>query len=413
MPGGTERLDRAQVVIIGGGVVGCSIAYHLTRLGVTDVLLLERNELASGATARSAGCVLHVRSDLSTTQMVSRTRAAMTELEELLGESLDFRQVGCIRAVFSEEREHEFAGMVRILAEAGIPAESLDPPAAREICPWLELKESRRIIYVSADGYVDGARLNAAYARAARMLGARIRRGVSVSAILSEGGRAFGVRTDQGTVEADWVVDAAGAWGAEVASWAGWGLPAASTRSHYWITAPDGSGSETCPVVQLPDMRTYLRPEVGGLLIGMQEPRSLTYDPLQITSDMAEMPLINHTDDLDLLLEQSGALRTVVPTIDSWRFAHHIAGLSTYTSDGKFLIGRVPSLSNFLVAGGCCGSGVAASGGFGLSVAELINGSPMTIDIERYRPDRFGDVDPSSQDFRDRCAAARSSKSRG
>jgi 4-methylaminobutanoate oxidase (formaldehyde-forming) len=160
-------------------------------------------------------------------------------------------------------------------------------------------------------------------------------------------------------------------------------------------------------------MRTYLRPEVGGLLIGMQEPRSLTYDPLQITSDMAEMPLINHTDDLDLLLEQSGALRTVVPTIDSWRFAHHIAGLSTYTPDGKFLIGPVPSLSNFLVAGGCCGSGVAASGGFGLSVAELINGSPMTIDIERYRPDRFGDVDPSSQDFRDRCAAARSSKSRG
>ncbi|TDQ78420.1 4-methylaminobutanoate oxidase (formaldehyde-forming) [Dongia mobilis] len=413
MPGDTERIDRAQVVIIGGGVVGCSIAYHLTRLGVTDVLLLERNELASGATARSAGCVLHVRSDLSTTQMVSRTCAAMAELEELLGESLDFRQVGCIRAVFSEEREHEFVGMVRVLAEAGIPAESLDPPAAREICPWLELKASRRIIYVSADGYIDGARLNAAYARAARMLGARIRRGVSVSAILSESGRAVGVRTDQGTVEADWVVDAAGAWGVEVASWAGWGLPAASTRSHYWITAPDGSGSETCPVVQLPDMRTYLRPEVGGLLIGMQEPRSLTYDPLQITSDMAEMPLSNHTDDLDLLLEQSGALRTVVPTIDSWRFAHHIAGLSTYTPDGKFLIGPVPSLSNFLVAGGCCGSGVAASGGFGLSIAELINGSPMTIDIERYRPDRFGDVDPSSQDFRDRCAAARSSKSRG
>jgi sarcosine oxidase subunit beta len=413
MPGGTERIDRAQVVIIGGGVVGCSIAYHLARFGVTDVLLLERNELASGATARSAGCVLHIRTDPSTTQMVSRTRAAIAELEELSGESLDFRQVGCIRAAFSEEREHELGAMVRILDETGIPAESLDPPAAREICPWLELKECRRIIYVSADGYIDGARLNAAYARAARMLGARIRRGVSVSAVLSEGGRAFGVRTNLGTVEADWVVDAAGAWGAEVASWAGWGLPAASTRSHYWITAPDGSVSETCPVVQLPDMRTYLRPEVGGVLIGMQEPHSLTYDPLQIPSDMAEMPLINHTDDLDLLLEQAGALRAIIPTVDSWQFAHHIGGLSSYTPDGKFLIGPIPALSNFLVAGGCCGSGVAASGGFGLSVAELINGSPMTIDIERYRPDRFGDVDPTAQEFRDRCAAARSSKSRG
>jgi len=106
-------------------------------------------------------------------------------------------------------------------------------------------------------------------------------------------------------------------------------------------------------------------------------------------------------------------LRKVIPKIDEWGFAHHIAGLSNYTPDGKFVIGRVPEIEGFLLAGGCCGSGVAASGGFGLTIAELIAGIEPSIDVTLYRPDRFGRVDPSSEAFRERCAAARSGKSRG
>jgi sarcosine oxidase subunit beta len=405
--------DRTDVIVIGGGVIGCSIAYHLARAGRSDVLVIERNELSSGATARSAGCFSHARSDRSTIRMISRTRAAIGELEEMLGESLDFRQVGCVRAVVGEERERELLDMERCLAAEGLPVEVLDAAAARDLCPWLEVEAARRIVFLASDGYLDGARLGHAYARAARLLGARIVRGVAARGALVEDGRIVGVKTDRGELRANWVVDAGGVWGAEIARWLGWGFAAAPTRSHYWITAPDGSGAPGRPNVQLPDVRAYLRSEVGGLLVGLQEPRSRTYHPLQLTADMADMPLIEEEHDLDLLVEQAGRLRAFIPVVDRWGFAHHIAGLSMYTPDGKFLLGPTPPLAGFLVAGGCCGSGVAGSGGFGQSIAELITGTPLSIDIERYRPDRFGDVDPASSAFRDRCAAARSGKSRG
>lgn len=408
-----QSTDNAEVVIIGGGVIGCSIAYHLARIGITNVLVLERNELSSGATARAAGCLSHARSDRDTIQMISRTRVAIAELEEMLGEGLDFRQVGCIRAVLGEQREHELRAMETCLFEEGLPVETLDAAEARALCPWLELESARRIVYLSSDGYIDGARLGHAYARASRMMGVRIKRGVVAREVLLEDGQVCGVSTSEGTVRSRWVVDAAGVWGAEVASWLGWGFAGAPTRSHYWITAPDGSGGPGRPNVQLPDMRAYIRSEVGGLLVGLQEPRSRTYDPLQLIDDMGDMPLIDEEHDLDLLVEQASALSVLIPKVDEWGFAHHIAGLSMYTPDGKFLLGPIPGIGGFLIAGGCCGSGVAASGGFGQSIAQIISGTDLSINVQRYRPDRFGKVDPSSASFRDRCAAARSGKSRG
>lgn len=406
-------IDQAAVVIIGGGVIGCSAAYHLAKRGITDVLVIERNQLASGATARAAGLVCHARSDVSTIHMVKRTVAAISELESLLEEQIDFRQVGSLRAIFSESRGEELQKMEECLTAAGVAFEAVGASAAHSQCPWLELDDARRIIFVPADGYIDGARLGTAYSAAARRLGTRVRHGITATNLLTDGGRVVGVETDQGTIRADWVVDAAGVWGAEVASWLGWGFAAAPTRSHYWITAPDGSGAPGQPNVHLPDMRAYLRSEVGGLLIGLQEPKSLTFNPLELTTDMNDMSLIDEERDLDLLVEGASALRSVIPQIDEWRFAHHIAGLSNYTPDGKFVLGPIPGLERFLLAGGCCGSGVAASGGFGQIVADLISGAEPSIDITRYRPDRFGSVDPTSEAFRERCAAARAGKSRG
>jgi sarcosine oxidase subunit beta len=413
MTSANSIVDEATVAIIGGGVIGCSAAYHLAKSGITNVVILERGQLSGGATARAAGLVCHARSDESTTRMINRTRQAILELEALLDEKLDFHQVGSIRAVMSDTRALELATMEACLDAAGVEFQTMDAAGARTMCPWLELGEAQRIVYTPADGYIDGARLGMAYSAAARQLGARVRRGVTVTDLLVDGNRVTGVVTDQGVVRADWVVAAAGVWGAAVSAWLGWGFAAAPTRSHYWITAPDGSGAPGRPNVHLPDMRTYLRSEVGGVLIGMQEPQSRTYHPMQLTADMADMPLIEEEHDLDLLVEQAGALRDIIPSIDDWRFAHHIAGLSNYTPDGKFVIGSVPGFERFLLAGGCCGSGVAASGGFGQVISDLVRGLPPEIDASRYRPDRFGVVDPTSQAFRDRCAAARSGKSRG
>ncbi|PZN14350.1 MAG: hypothetical protein DIU63_11930 [Proteobacteria bacterium] len=409
----SATIDEVAVVIIGGGIIGCSIAYHLAKRGITDVLVLDRNQLASGATARAAGLVCHARSDTSTIHMVKRTLAAIDEMEALLEEKIDFHPVGSVRAIFSEARLGELEKMEACLTAAGVEFSTITPAEAKRLCPWLELGDARRIVFVPADGYIDGAHLGSAYARAARKLGVRIRSGIEVTGLLTDGPRVTGVETNEGLIRANWVVDAAGVWGAVIASWLGWGLAAAPTRSHYWITAPDGSGTGHQPNVHLPDMRAYLRSEVGGLVIGLQEPKSLTYDPLALTADMADMPLIDEERDTELLVTQASELRKVIPKIDEWGFAHHIAGLSNYTPDGKFVIGRVPEIEGFLLAGGCCGSGVAASGGFGLTIAELIAGIEPSIDVMLYRPDRFGRVDPSSEAFRERCAAARSGKSRG
>jgi sarcosine oxidase subunit beta len=407
------QFDHAEVVVIGGGIIGCSIAYHLCRAGITDVLVLERNQLASGATARSAGCLSHLRPNASTTAMISRTRVAIHELEEQLGDSLDFRQVGCIRAVLSESREAELLEMEACGRNEGLAIETISAADARDACPWLELDAARRIVHVTADGYIDGARLGVAYASAARALGARIRHGIEVRDILHEDATIAGVDTSVGRVRSRWVVAAAGAWSVEIASWAGWGFGAAPTRSHYWITAPDGSGAPGRPNVQLPDMRAYLRSEVGGLLVGLQEPLSRTFDPMSLEQDMADMHLTDEAHDLDLLVAQASALRAVAPDVDRWGFAHHIAGLSMYTPDGKFIVGHVPGFDGLLVAGGCCGSGVAGSGGFGQTIAEIIAGCEPSIDVGLYRPDRFGSVDPASMQFRDLCAVARAGKSRG
>lgn len=408
-----DFIDKADVVIIGGGVVGASAAYHLTKAGITDVLVLERNELASGATARSAGCFTHSRSDVSTIKMINRTRQAIAELEETLGEALGFHQYGSVRAVFTDARKQEMLAMETIMRSAGLEVREIDRHEATERVPWLKLDEAVRTIFVPEDGYADGALLTASYARAARQAGVRVRRGIDVSALVEEDGEVTGVNTQIGFIRARWVVCAAGVWGVAMASSLNFGFAGAPTRSHYWITAPDGSGRPGQPNVQLPDMRAYLRSEVGGMLVGLQEPQSKTYHPMQLEGDMGHMNLLDEEYDLDLLFDQASALKPVIPQIDEWGFAHHIAGLSMYTPDGKFVLGKPSGLSGLIVAGGCCGSGLAASGGFGEVIACMIADLPTDIDAGIYDPNRFGPVDPSSQAFRDRCAAARSGKSRG
>lgn len=406
-------IDEADVVVVGGGIIGASAAYHLTKAGINDVLVIERNELASGASARSAGCLIHTRSDASSIKMIQRTRAAVKEMEEALAEPLYLHERGSIRAVFNEARANELLAMEEVMKSTGIQVREINRHEAAEMVPWLELDGATRAIFVPEDGYADGALLTSAYARASKQHGARYRRGVNVAKLLWDDNVITGVLTDDGAIRSKWVVVACGVWNVALAKTLGIGFAGAPTRSHYWITAPDGSGDPSQPNIQLPDMRAYLRSEVGGVLLGMQEPQTRTYDPMTLENDMADMVLEEEEHDLELLYEQTRSLCDVIPKVDEWGFAHHIVGLSMYTPDGKFVIGRPVDSSGLVVAGGCCGSGLAASGGFGQIVADIVSDQPGNIDASIYDPNRFGPVDPTTDEFRKRCAAARSGKSRG
>jgi sarcosine oxidase, subunit beta len=402
----------AAVVIVGGGVIGCSIAWHLARGGQSDVLVLERNDLASGATARSAGLVSQGRLHVETLQMIRRTREAIAELEAFSGEPVGFHAVGTIRIAASEEREAELTAMDAMLGEHGVAVERLDAMQVRSMAPAIDASQARRISRVADDGYVDAYRLTQAYAAAARALGVRFRPRTSVAGIAHDGRRVLGVDTDGGRVHADVVVDAAGAWGIGLALGAGVPLGTAPVRSHYWITAPDRAAPPDHPVVYLPDARAYLRPELGGLLIGVQEPQSRTYDARTLPDDIAGFGFSEPDEAWSVLADHAPALRTWIPRLDSLALAHHVEGLSTYTPDGRFLLGAAGGIAGLFVASGCCGTGVSASGGIGDALASVILGRSPSVDLSSFRPDRFGAVDPYDPAFRERCAAARAGKSR-
>jgi len=263
------------------------------------------------------------------------------------------------------------------------------------------------------DAFIDRYRLANGYARAARPRGVFMRLGEEVTSILRNGTAVQGVRTREGEIHARRVVDAGGAWAGLLAWEVGARLPMAPVRSHYWIIEPEASFPADMPYVILPDTHAYVRPEPGGLIVGLREPSSMSVDPRSLPGNLAGISFGDEAEGWDIYIQGSEGLRRFYPALDQARFTEFITGLSTYTPDGQFVIGPVPHLDGYLVASGCCGAGMAASGGIGLAIAELVAGRQRTLDLEPFRADRFGAVDLSSQEFRAGCAATRSAKVSG
>jgi 4-methylaminobutanoate oxidase (formaldehyde-forming) len=408
-----ESLPRgAAVVVIGGGILGCSIAWHLARSGCRDVVVLERNRLATGATARAAGFVTRGRLHAPTLAIVRRTREAIAELEEALGEDVGFRRVGSIRVAATDRGAADLAAMDEMLTADGVAVRNLAAGDVLGRVPWLDAGDARRVSYVEDDGYADPYRLTLAYAKAARRLGVRFLEDTAVHGLLHDSRRLEGVRTSAGEVRADAVINAAGAWAINVSKDAGHPMGTAPVRSHYYITAPLPAWPPHFPLVYLPDARAYARAEVGGLLLGVQESESRTYDARTLPGDIGDLALSDASGEWSVLESHAETLRRYIPELDALPLAHHITGLSTYTPDGRFLIGRAGPLEGFYVAGGCCGNGIAASGGIGACIASLVLKHPAPVDLTDFDPARFGAIDPYGEDFRARCAAARAGKLR-
>ena len=401
--------DEVEVAIVGGGVLGASIAWHLTRAGQRDVAVFERNALATGATARSAGLVIRGHADETMLRLVQRTFDAIAELENELGETAGFHRVGSIRTAEAPEHLETLERLTNLVSNHGGAVEDIDKFEARRRAPWLDARNARRIVLLPDDGFVDAPTLATAYARAASARGASIRTNCSVESLVIRGGVIRGVETTQGPVACRHVVLAAGAWAPVLAAQAGFGLATAPVRSHYWFTASDDRFPRDHPVVVIPDARAYTRPELGAMLVAVREWQSRGYDARLLPPDIEGFALTDE-GDWDHLLAQADRLRRYYPALDEVPLVQHIAGLSTYTPDGKFLLGPAPGVEGLTVVSGCCGSGVTASGGIGEAVANLILGREPAIDLEPFRVDRFGPVDPYKPSFLERCTAARGTK---
>ena len=400
-----------DVLIVGGGIFGCGIAWHCARLGANRVIVLERDTLAFAATSRAAGLLTRARAKPDLIPLVAQTYADLSALEAELGETLDLRRVGSLHVAASDARRRELRQLAALAESVGLAVEWLEADEASRRVPWLN-PDAILAAFMPDDAFIDPYRLAMAYARAARSRGATLRQVVAVQALQRQGDRVTGAVTAQGAISAGCVVDATGAWANALAASLGTGLPVVPVRSQYWITAPDPLFPPEHPIVILPDANAYSRPELGGLLFGLRERRSLSFDPRQLAHDLNDFPL-GEDGGWPSLIEGAPLLRRFLPALDRLGIAHHIAGLSTYTPDGLPVLGAVPSASGFLAATGCSGAGIAIAGGVGASIAALAAGRPCPFDLTPFQPERFGLVNPFSSHFRRQCEQARSTKVSG
>jgi len=398
-------------IIIGGGVLGLSIAYHLARDSRDSVVVLERNELASAASSRAAGLVLQVTTKPSQTAMTKQTCETIPLLERALGDTVGFHAVGSMRIASSPERMKELVRMEQDAEDNNIPCQTLNALEATEKAPWLDVNNAQRITFFPTDGYVDPYRLGTSYGLAARKLGVDIKPRCEVQNLLIEANQVIGVQTEKGNIFGNSVTDAAGAWASLISAHAGYLLPVVPTRSHYWISAPNTNYGGDFPIVMLPDARTYMRPEVDGMLIGVQEPHSVTFDARDLPGNINSFSPTKGEEHWDVIAGAMEEIAAFFPEIKHAEFASYISGLSTYTPDGNLVLGPVPQVDNFFTATGCCGHGIAMSAGIGTAMSGLLRGDTVPVDLYPYEPSRFGKINPFSPEFRDRCAQARASKS--
>ncbi len=409
----TNKEKNADVIIIGGGILGCAIAYSLSRMKARKVVLLERRMLAEANTSRAAGLLTQARSMPVLSSLIRETYLAAQEIEETLGESLELRKVGSLHVAVAEKEQEKLKKLVETASLLKIQTESLKPEEAMAMVPWLKLSSGASALLTPQDAFADGYLLAQAYARAAKANGVNIRQNTAVKRISLHHDEVNGVLTSEGPLSASVVIDAAGVWAGLMAWELGIGLPMAPVRSHYWITAPDPLFDRNQPFVILPDARAYTRPEGNSLLFGLRESNGVSVDPRRLPEDLSGFMIGRLEDERESLIEGFPLLHPFFPGLEVGGIAHYITGLSTYTPDGLFVLGPVPGIKGFLVATGCCGAGIAASGGIGRAIAEMAAGFAPSYDLRPFRIDRFGPVDPMSEDFQKRCSEARSAKSSG
>ncbi|PWU03144.1 MAG: FAD-binding oxidoreductase, partial [Bacteroidetes bacterium] len=236
--------------------------------------------------------------------------------------------------------------------------------------------------------------------------------GAEVESIIMEGKTAIGIKTARGNYYADKIIIAAGAWSPILAQQAGVSIPMAPVRSQYWITQKSTIFPVDSPIVLLPDASAYARPEGGALLFGIREKQSLSVSPKKIPNDISNFSFSPDRGMHDLS-EQIENLAKFFPVIFEVGLPYYIAGFSAYTPDNNLSMGEAPGINNLLLATGCAGAGISVSGGVGLAFAELASGKPNPFDFSNFNLERFGKIDPFSNEWLQKCALARSGKLSG
>lgn len=367
--------ERADVVIVGGGIIGASIAYHLATKGVRDVVVLERDTLGSGSTSRNAG---GVRLQFSTEVNVRLSQRSLPMLERFaqeMGVDPDFRQVGYLFLITDDKDVAAFERSLVLWQRLGVPAKRLDAAAVHELFPEIVVDDVQFATYCAKDGHLDPSSLLNGYVARAREHGVRFEEGAAVTAIDREGGHVTGVRTANGAIACETVVDAAGPWAAQVAKLAGVDLPIVPLRRQIFVTDPVPAIRHDFPLTVEMATSFYFHRESGGVLLGMADP--------------TDAPGFDDSLNWDFLPTIVERALTRMPMLEKANVKTGWAGFYEDTPDKHPILGRVDDVPGFVSAAGFSGHGLMHAPAAGEAIAELIVDGKTTLDLSPLAYTRF------------------------
>ncbi|HEX3210714.1 MAG TPA: FAD-binding oxidoreductase, partial [Geminicoccaceae bacterium] len=356
----TDLPGHAQAVIIGGGAVGASVAYHLTRLGWRDVLLLERKQLTSGTTWHAAGLIGQLRATEKLTRLARYSAELYDRLEAETGQPTGFRRHGSLGLARTPERFIELKRAASMGRTLGLEVEVLTPAEARALYPLIEVNDLVGAIFITTDGQANPIDITQALAKGARMAGARIVERCKVTGITQANGRVTGVLTERGPVAAEIVVNCAGMWGRTVGRMAGVNVPLQACEHFYILTEPLPGLPADLPVLRDPDGCLYVKEDAGKLLVGVFEPVAKPWGLDGIPDDFEFGELPEDWDHFMPFLED--AMRRI-PALADTGIRKFFCGPESFTPDDRYHLGEAPELKGFFIACGFNSIGIQSAGG--------------------------------------------------
>ncbi len=379
----------AKHLIIGGGIIGCSIAYHLARKGEKDVVLLERSALTEGATWHAAGLVGQLRSSRNTTRMLKKSVEMYDRLEAETGMSFDWKKVGSLRLAATSDRMLEAQRLCTMARSFDLEMRMVTAAEAKDLFPYIDETKILGAAFIPSDGHVDPASLCQAIAAGARQHGADIRQGIEVLDFRLVDGRIAEVATSEGTYEARNVVLAAGMWSRELGAKLGLRIPACAVEHQYIVTEPlpDPDLVRNLPQLRDPERLVYYKPDAGGrMVVGGYEEGTLPFGDKGIPGTFVRQLL---PDNLDRFAPLAELAAEITPVLGEVGIRQVINGPIPYSADGDFVMGWVPEFENLMLATGFL-YGIAAGGGAGEMIAEWITEGRPSLDLWPLDMRRFG-----------------------
>jgi 4-methylaminobutanoate oxidase (formaldehyde-forming) len=394
--------SQARAVVIGGGVIGTSVAYHLAKLGWTDLVLLEQGQLSCGTTWHAAGLVGQLRANQGGTRLVQYSTELYNELERETGLATGFKRCGGVTVARTQARMTQLRRTAATAAAFGLECELLTPAQAADRYPVMRTDDLAGAIWLPGDGKANPVDLTASLARGARQRGARIFERTRVLGVTVAEGRVTGVRTDAGDITAEVVVNCAGQWAKQVGALAGVNVPLHSAEHFYVVTDPIDGVHTDLPVLRDPDGYTYFKEEVGGLVVGGFEPEAKPWVAPDRIPYPFEFKLLDEDWEHFSVLMESALLR--IPALSQTGIRKFYNGPESFTPDNQFILGEAPEVRNFFVAAGLNSVGIAIAGGAGRALAEWIDGGGPSMDLTAVDIRRFAAFNGNNQWLHDRVA---------